>query len=168
VEELYDFVIVDGPPSMSVVALSALRAVSEVLIPVECAVYSVAGIGRLSAMIEDVRRYCDQDDLHILRIVLTRVPPQRKGTKNPIEEELRRRFGPLLSLIKIPQDIKVEQGLLLSRAVLEFAPGSPAAAAYQELVMEVLAHGQRSKSRRANGGEGVPVRRGRAKRRAAG
>jgi chromosome partitioning protein len=167
VEGEYEFAIIDGPPSMSIIALTALRAASEVLIPAECGIYSVAGIGRLSAMIEDVRRYCDQDDLHILRIVLTKTPPGRNGTVPFIEKELKRAFGALLSPVKIPYDITVERGLIRSRAVLEFDPESPAALAYLKLVKEVLTHGRQSKSN-SRSPERPRAGNGRKKRRAAG
>jgi chromosome partitioning protein len=164
IEELYEFAVIDGPPSMSVVFLSALRAVNEVLIPVDCGIYSVAGIGRLSATIEDVRRYCNQDDLHILRLVLTKVQTTQGTTLEVVERELRRLFGPLLSKVKIPMDAKVEQGLIQNRSVIEFSPTSRAAAAYGELVTEVLAHEQKSIVRGKRAGTGTS----RKKRRAAG
>jgi chromosome partitioning protein len=139
VEDVYEFVLIDCPPSLSLLSINCLRAATDVLVPIE-GVYSVAGLGRLNDTIDLVRKNLDHDPLHVIGLVLTKAMKNPAGTA--LEQHLRETFGDLVYRTVIPYDAKVEEGIAHHRSVLEHAPTSKAAVAFGELIKEVLKHGQ--------------------------
>jgi chromosome partitioning protein len=130
IEESYELVLLDCPPSLSLLSINCLRAVTEVLVPIDSGVYSVAGLGRLNDTIDLVRKNLDHDPLHVLGLVLT------KAMKNAATVDLVYRTV-------VPYDPKVEEGVAHHRSVLEYSPTSKAALAFGELIREVQKHGQK-------------------------
>jgi chromosome partitioning protein len=140
VENRYAFVLVDSAPQLNLVSVNTLAAVREVLVPVDAGLYSVAGLGRLQETAGQVRKYLDNPGLHISGLVVTRAHHNR-ATRD-IEGQLREAFGPLVHRVVIPHSVRVEEAVARHRTVIEFAPKSPPALAYLELVKEILDHGE--------------------------
>lgn len=143
----YDVAIVDAAPQMSLVTVNVLNAVGGLIVPVDAGLYSVAGLSRLREAVEQVRRYLDNPALEVAGLVLTRTHNNR-ATRD-IAEQLRAAFGRLVYRTAIPHSVRVEEAHARHRSVLEFAPSSTPAKAYEALISEVLTDGQQSKSRRA-------------------
>src|SRR4051794_30979894 len=140
VEDDYDLVVIDAAPQLSLVTINILNYVGELLVPVDAGLYSVAGLGRLQETVDQVRRYLDNRRLRISGLVLTRAHNNR-ATKD-IEAQLRAAFGPLVHKAVIPHSVRVEEAHARHRTVLEFAPRSTPALAYDRLITEVLGHGE--------------------------
>jgi len=136
----YDLIVIDAAPQLSLVTVNVLNAVDELVVPVDAGVYSLAGLGRLQETVEQVRRHLDSPGLRIAGLVLTRT--HRDKATRDIEAQLRAAFGPLVYRSTIPHSVRVEEGHARNRTVLEFAPTSAPAKAYQALIKEVLADGQ--------------------------
>ena len=132
----YDLVVVDAAPQLSLVGINVLNAVRELLVPVDAGAFSIAGLGRLQESVEQVRRYLDNHALRIGGLVMTRTHANR-ATKD-ILDQLRGAFGSLVHQTTIPHSVRVEEAHARHRTVLEFAPKSTPALAYQNLVSEVL------------------------------
>jgi chromosome partitioning protein len=141
----YDFAIVDAAPQMSLVSVNVLNAVDGLIVPVDAGLYSVAGLGRLQETVEQVRRYLDNPGLAIVGLVLTRTHNNR-ATRD-IAAQLREAFGPLVYKTAIPHSVRVEEAHARHRTVLEFAPTSAPAKAYEALISEVLNDGQQQQGR---------------------
>jgi chromosome partitioning protein len=120
--------------------INTLAAVSGLVVPCDAGLYSVAGLGRLQETVEQVRKYLDNPTLRIAGLVLTRTHANR-ATKD-IERQLREAFGPLVHAATIPHSVRVEEAHARHRTVLEFAPSSTPAKAYDALTMEVLDDGR--------------------------
>jgi chromosome partitioning protein len=136
IEGLYDLVVVDAAPQLSLVTINVLNAVGELLVPVDAGLFSVAGLGRLQESVDQVRRYLDNHALRIAGLVMTRTHANR-ATRD-IDTQLRAAFGSLVHLATIPHSVKVEEAHARYRTVLEFAPGSAPAIAYGRLLTEIL------------------------------
>lgn len=140
VEALYDVCVIDSPPSLTLVTVNILQAVTDVLVPIDSGIYSVAGLGRLNDTIELLKKNLDHDPLHIIGLVLTKAM-KNAGTAS-LERQLRETFGELVYRTVIPYDPKVEESATHHRTVLEFAPSSKAAVAFNGLIEE-MKHGQK-------------------------
>jgi len=141
VENVYDLVIIDAPPQLSLVSVNILRAVSELIVPVDAGIYSAIGLSRLQENVEKVRRHLAHPELEIIGLVVTRAMPNR-ATKELVAQ-LRATYGSLVYGTVIPYSAKVEEAHARNRTVLEYAPTSPAAAAFEALIKEVMKHGRK-------------------------
>jgi len=152
VEGNYDLVVVDAAPQLNLVTINVLNTVGELIVPVDAGLYSIVGLGRLEETIDQVRRFLDNRELRIAGLVLTRAHRNR-ATKD-LERQLREAYGDLVYRTTIPHSVRVEEAHARHRTVLEFAPKSPPALAYDRLLMEVLKHGQQRDARRADPTDG--------------
>jgi chromosome partitioning protein len=165
VEASYEVCVIDSPPSMSLLSVNILQAVTDVIVPVDTGIYSLAGLVRLNDVIALVRENLDHDPLHIIGLVLTKV--MKNAAAASIERQLREAYGELVYRTAIPYDVKVEESAAHHRSVLEFAPSSKAAVAFNGLIEEVLNHEQRKQPRkRRSGPKSEGNGEGRKKRRA--
>ena len=139
VEGDYDLVVIDAAPQLNLVGINVLNYAAELLVPVDAGLYSVAGLGRLQETVEQVRRHLDNRALRIAGLVLTRAHNNR-ATKD-VEAQLREAFGGLVRRAVVPHSVRVEEAHARHRTVLEFAPRSTPALAYDRLVTEVLENG---------------------------
>jgi len=140
VEADYDFVILDTSPTRSVLTVNVLVFAAEVLIPIEPGLFSLSGLGQLQAAIEDVRRYLGNHRLRIAGLVLTRT--RNDGVSRDVEAQLRATFGDLVCRATVPTSVKVEEAHGRFLSVLDYAPRSTGARAYDALVAEIIEHGR--------------------------
>lgn len=155
VGDRWDFVIVDTAPAFSTILANALVFGSEVIVPIDAAMYAMLGLGQLQTTIEEVREAYGNDALHLAGLLLTRVA--KNNTTRDIEAGLRERFGDLVFRSVVPLSAKVEEGATRGLTVLEHAPKSPPAVAYDLFIDEVISHGKRKEV----GGRGLGVGRAR-------
>jgi chromosome partitioning protein len=136
VEKTYSVCIVDSPPQLSLLTVNILQAVTEVIVPIDPGLFAIAGLGRLGETVDRVRHHLEHPDLAIVGLLLTR------ATKNKItqslEKQLREVYGDLVYRAVIPSAIAVEEAHASYRTIMEWAPASPVAKAYSELVTEVM------------------------------
>jgi chromosome partitioning protein len=140
VEDNYDFIVIDAPPQLNLITINILNFVHDLLVPVDAGLYSIMGLNRLQDTVNQVRHYLDNHRLRIAGLVLTRAH-HNKATRD-IEAQLREAFGSLVHRTVIPHSVRVEEAHARHQTVLEFAPRSAPALAYDRLLMEVLSHGQ--------------------------
>jgi chromosome partitioning protein len=146
----YDLIIVDAPPAMSLVSVNILHAVDQLVVPVDAGMYSVMGLAKLQETVDTIRKRLSHPDLCIVGLVLTRVMKNRPT--RDLEAQLRQTYGPLVYKSVIPFSPQVEVAACHFRTILEYAPKSPVAVAFEALVTEVLGNGRkRASTRRARG-----------------
>lgn len=154
----YDFVVVDTPPTRSLLTINALVAAGEVMIPVEPGLFSLAGLGALQGAIDDVRRYLGNPGLRIAGILLTRT--RNDSVSRDITARLREAFGPVVFTATVPTSVKVEEAHGRFLSVIDYAPRSPGAKAYLALAEEIISNGRTKERARAAAVGVVPADRG--------
>ena len=135
----YDYVLIDGPPSLGFFTVNALVAASEVLIPLQCQVYAYKAIDQLLAIIEQVRKL--HPPLHVGGIVMTMYDVRNSLTLS-VEETARKRFGELVLKTTIPVNVRIAEAPLEGVSVGEYESDSRGAEAYRLLAKEVLERAQ--------------------------
>jgi chromosome partitioning protein len=140
IDAAYDFVVVDTSPTRTPVNVNVLNYATEILVPVDPGLFAVAGLGRLQEAVAEVRRFLDNRELRISGIVLTKT--QSNNVCRVVEARLRETFGPLVCASTIPLSVKVEEAHGRFQAVIDYAPRSVGAKAYDALISEVLEHGR--------------------------
>jgi chromosome partitioning protein len=131
VEDTYDWVVCDTSPARTLITVNVLNWVQAVYVPVDPGVFALAGVGKTQEAIVDV--------------VLMRM--ERDNLSRDVEAQLRETFGPLVLTATIPASVKVGEAHGRFQSVMEWAPRSPAARAFEALITEIAADGQREAKR---------------------
>ncbi len=135
VEQEYDYILIDSPPSLGFYAFNALVAATDALIPLQCHPYAYKMLPSTLRLIELVNK--GNVALKLLSIVLTMYDRRTALTKT-VEESARKRYGPLVAKTVIPTNVSIPEATLDGISVSEYAPASTGARAYQDLVKELF------------------------------
>lgn len=139
----YDYVLIDGPPSLGFFTVNALVAADTVLVPLQAQVYAYKAIDQLLAIIEQVQEI--HPDLKMGGIVLTMYDVRNSLTFS-VEEIARQRFGDLVLETVVPINVRIAEAPLDGVSVGEYDAASKGAGAYRELAQEVLRRGQEERA----------------------
>ncbi|MBI5399733.1 ParA family protein [Candidatus Saganbacteria bacterium] len=134
--EIYDYIIIDCPPSLSLLTVNALTAANEVIVPIQCEYYALEGISQLTQTLELVRESLNPD-LKVRGIVLTMYDP-RTLLSNQVADEARKYFGKKVFNTVIPRNIRLAEAPSFGQPIIFYDPGSKGAEAYENLCREVL------------------------------
>jgi chromosome partitioning protein len=166
VDETYDVVVIDTSPQRTLININVLNYVQEVWCPVEPGIFSLAGIVKLQGAVAEVVRYLDNAELTLSGLVVT----QTRGDNltRDVEAQLRATFGTLVCKTTIPQNVKLGESHANFLPVIEYAPRSPGAKAYEALTREMMSHGKAHRVAGVNDGNASAADGPRTRRRRAG
>ena len=134
----FDTVLIDCPPSLSLLTLNALTAATEVVIPVQAQFYSYIGFASLMETMDLVRRRLNPR-VQLAGVVITQFD-RRTTIHRKSVEELRAELGSRHRIFQtvIPHGIKAQEATMHQQPVLHFDPKSSVAQAYRQLAGEVI------------------------------
>jgi len=133
---LFDYVVIDCPPSLGRLTKLALAASDEVLMPIQCEFFAMEGLTQMIEVIRSVM-LTKQGQLEFAGILLTMYDHELELTKE-VEDQVREFFGEIVFESVIPRDVAVSEAPSHGQSVLDYAPRSRGSRAYVELGMEVL------------------------------
>jgi chromosome partitioning protein len=133
---LYDFVLIDCPPSINMLTVNALTAADGVLIPMQCEYYALEGLSALLNTVEQVRDTVNPD-LEIYGLLRTMVDP-RINLSNEVSEQLVTHFNDKVFRTVVPRNVRLAEAPSFGRPVLFHDRSSRGALAYLALAGEVL------------------------------
>lgn len=136
VADLYDFIIIDNPPSLGLLTINGLVASREVLIPVQCEYYALEGLSQLLNTINLIKEHL-QPDLNILGAVMTMYDSRNK-LSNDVFNELYQYFPAKIFRSVIPRNVRVAEAPSHGRPLRDYAPDSVGANAYKRLAQEII------------------------------
>jgi len=136
VQNDYDIVIVDCPPSLSMLTVNALAAAHGVLIPIQCEYYALEGLSALLDTIEQVRVSINPE-LEIEGLLRT-MYDARNNLSNDVSAQLQEHFGDKLYRTIIPRNVRLAEAPSHGLPVLCYDKGSRGARAYLALAGEYL------------------------------
>lgn len=140
----YDYVIVDTPPSLSVLTINALTACNGgAIIPSAADIYSIQGIAQLKGTTDTVRKYCNPE-LYIRGIVITQFNPRLtlRRDLSTIIEKTAKTVGTKVFRAKIRQNISISEAATKRMSIYDYAPNSHGAEDYNAIVDELLEGGK--------------------------
>ncbi len=136
VSGLYDFILIDCPPSINMLTVNALTAADGVLIPMQCEYYALEGLSALLDTIEQVRDSVNPA-LEVYGILRTMFDP-RMNLSNEVSLQLIEHFDKAVFHTCIPRNIRLAEAPSFGRPVLLHDRSSRGAIAYLALAGEVL------------------------------
>jgi chromosome partitioning protein len=132
----YDYVIIDCPPSLSLLTLNALVAAHSILVPLQCEFYALEGLSHLTKTIERVRKSFNPD-LEIQGIALT-MYDQRNSLTKMVENDVRGHFGDKVYKTVIPRNVRLSEAPSYGLPAIVYDMKSAGAQAYIHLAKEVI------------------------------
>ena len=135
----YQFVIIDCPPSLSLLTVNALFAANSVLVPLQCEFYAMEGLGQLMETIRLVQQELNPQ-LEINGILLTMFDG-RNNLCHQVSDEIRAHFGDKVFHAVIPRNVRLSEAPSYGQPALLYDIASRGAQAYMNLAQEVLAGG---------------------------
>jgi chromosome partitioning protein len=135
-EDGYDLVLIDCPPSLGLLTVNALTAAQEVLIPIQCEYYALEG---LSQLLKNVDLVCSNlnPKLKVGGVVLTMYDGRTKLSKE-VAEQVRDHFGEVAFKTVIPRSVRLSEAPSYGEPIEAFDPMSRGAIAYRHLGREFL------------------------------
>ena len=135
VEDRYDVVIIDSPPSFNILSLMALTAATEVIIPVQAMYLPLKGVAQLRETIELVKEQFNPE-LEIAGVLLTFFDGRRNLDKDVLEA-LEQAFEGKVFKTKISQSTKIAEAPSYGKDVIAYSPSSKGAKQYIALAKEI-------------------------------
>ena len=132
----YDYVLIDCPPSLSLVTINALVAANAVIVPLQCEFLALEGITDLIRNINQIKRKFNPD-LKLQGVVLT-MYDKRNNLTQMVEEDVRNFFGKKVYQTVIPRNVKVSEAPSHGKPVLIYDFKCSGSQAYISLAGEVL------------------------------
>jgi chromosome partitioning protein len=135
-EDQYDYIIIDNPPSLGLLTINAFVASDRLLIPVSTGFFALTGLVQLQESIDMVKQTQLNPDLDIIGVLCTF--SDRTNVSRDVENQLREYFGDSVFKTVIPKNVSLEEAHSNHTHIYEYAPNSAGARAYQALVKEVV------------------------------
>ncbi|MDR2559960.1 MAG: AAA family ATPase [Oscillospiraceae bacterium] len=139
VNTLYDYIIIDTPPSLGLLTINAFTAADEIIIPTTAGKFAVKGISELFNTVKNVKKYCNPH-LKIRGILFTKFDPRTNNSKDMkmLVEKLSEALETPLFNTYIRNRVAVDEAQARSRDILTFSGCEDIAADYNKFIDEYL------------------------------
>jgi len=137
--ELYDYVLIDCPPSLGVLTLNGIAAADAVLIPMQCEYFAMEGLTNLLETVKRIQRKLNPH-LEIGGIFFTMYDPRTRLAHQVVKEVSSYFANKVFSTI-IPRNVRLSEAPSHGLPISKYDPICSGAKAYQSLAREVLNHG---------------------------
>lgn len=142
VEDQYDFIIIDCPPSLGLLTINVLTCARYVILPIQCEYYALEGISQLLRTIELVRQHLNPD-LEIAKVLLTMFDYRTNLSQQVVDEVRRFRFfSQKVSPTVIPRNVRLSEAPSHGKPIISYDAKSKGAEAYTRFAAEVIAFGE--------------------------
>ncbi|MBW1768586.1 MAG: ParA family protein [Deltaproteobacteria bacterium] len=135
-KETYDYIIIDSPPSLSLLTVNAITAADSLLIPLQCESYALEGLGQMLKTFEILKKRFNPD-IKIARILLTMYEAGEEVSRQ-IAEDVRNRFKDMVFKTVIPRNVNLRESASHGKPLLLQDIKSVGARCYLKLAREIL------------------------------
>src|SRR5204862_2293510 len=138
IEDLYDFIIIDCPPSLGILTLNALTAANSLLVPIQCEYYALEGVTELFDTLARIRR--SLNPLLTIEGLLLTMYDERTNLSAAVAADLRDFYGNQVFETVIPRNVRLAEAPSYGKPIVLYDIRSKGAEAYFQLAKEILAH----------------------------
>ena len=136
VEPEFDYIILDCPPSLSLLTINAMTASDHLLIPLQCEFYALEGLSQLLQTVKRIKSYLNPE-LKIAGILLTMFD-KRTNLSYQVAENAEKYFKNLVFKTIVPRNIRLGEAPSFGKPILLYDAKSAGAKSYFELAREIL------------------------------
>lgn len=142
VQDLYDYILVDSPPSLGILTINALVASKYVIIPLKTDFLSMRGVNLLLKTISKVQKRPNRE-LEIFGILPT-IYDQRTTHNKEVLQETQKTFEDKIRIfVPVQKSIRFEESPAGGGSIFDYAPDTPGARAYSKLAEEVMRYAEK-------------------------
>jgi chromosome partitioning protein len=139
-EDDYDYVIIDCPPSLGFLTVNALVASDCLLVPLQCEYFAMEGLGHLLKTMELIKKRLNPT-LYLGGILLT-MYDSRNLLSRRVSEDVRGHFGQLVFRTFIPRNVRLSESPSHGLPIILYDIKSRGAISYMELADEIINNGR--------------------------
>ncbi|KHF27879.1 Sporulation initiation inhibitor protein soj [Anoxybacillus ayderensis] len=139
VKDMYDFIIIDCPPSLGLLTINALTSADTVLIPVQCEYYALEGLSQLLNTIRLVQKHLNSN-LRIEGVLLTMFDA-RTNLGIQVIQEVKKYFREKVYETIIPRNVRLSEAPSHGKPIILYDAKSRGAEVYADFAKEVIANG---------------------------
>ncbi|MDT7833796.1 ParA family protein [Aquabacterium sp. OR-4] len=132
----YDFVLIDCPPSLSLLTLNGLCSAHGVIVPMQCEYFALEGLSDLVNTIKQVHANLNRD-LQIIGLLRVMFDP-RITLQQQVSEQLQQHFGDKVFSTVIPRNVRLAEAPSYGQPGVVFDPSAKGAQAYVEFARELV------------------------------
>jgi chromosome partitioning protein len=136
-KSMFDYILIDCPPSMGLLTLNALVASDRVLIPLQCEYYALEGLSYLLGSIQKIKKNFNKN-LELMGVILTMFD-KRSTLCQMVAEDVKKFLGEKVFKTPIPRNTKVSEAPSHGKPVLIYDVKCLGSKAYMSLAREILA-----------------------------
>ncbi|SMM97933.1 Chromosome (plasmid) partitioning protein ParA [uncultured Candidatus Thioglobus sp.] len=136
INDQYDYIIIDCPPSLNMLTINAFTASNGIIIPMQCEYYALEGLSALMQTITKIQETTNPD-LEITGLVRT-MYDTRNNLSNEVSVQLQQYFSQKVFKTIIPRNVKLAEAPSFGQAVINYARSSKGSISYISLASEVI------------------------------
>ncbi|EGL18213.1 chromosome partitioning protein [Paenibacillus sp. UNC499MF] len=136
VEHMYDYILIDCPPSLGILTINSLTASDSVIIPIQCEYYALEGLSQLLNTVRLVQKHLNTS-LQIEGVLLTMFDA-RTNLGIQVIEEVKKYFQQKVYQTIIPRNVRLSEAPSHGQSIITYDPRSKGAEVYLELAKEVI------------------------------
>jgi chromosome partitioning protein len=132
----YDFIIIDSPPSLSLLTVNALSAAGSLLVPLQCEYFALEGLSKLINTMELIRNTVNGE--LVLEGILLTMYDSRTNLSAEVAAESRRHFPNRVFETTIPRNVRLSEAPSFGQPIILYDMRCPGSTAYFNLAKEVM------------------------------
>jgi chromosome partitioning protein len=136
VEDRFEYIILDCPPSLSLLTINAMTAADSMLIPLQCEFFALEGLGQLLQTVKRIKQHANPK-LKIAGVLLTMFDT-RTNLSHQVAEDAERYFKNLVFKTTIPRNVRLGEAPSFGKPVLLYDATSAGAVSYFNLAREIM------------------------------
>lgn len=134
--EEYPYILIDTPPTLGLITVSALVAATHLLIPIQSSYFALEGTDDLLETVKKVKAR-PNPALELIGVLVT-LHDRRTTLSHDIVQQIRQVFGERVFETQISKSVRLEESPAYKESIFSYAPRSSGAQEYEELCKEVL------------------------------
>ncbi|MGI6085402.1 MAG: ParA family protein [Acetivibrionales bacterium] len=136
VENDFDFIVIDCPPSLGLLTVNSLTAADTILVPIQCEYYALEGLSQLMNTVKIVQKHLNKS-LRVEGVVLTMFDA-RTNLSIQVVEEVKKYFGNKVYRTIIPRNVRLSEAPSYGLPIILYDNRSKGAECYMDLADEVI------------------------------
>ena len=140
---VFDYILLDCPPSLGILMTNALATADAVLIPMQCEYYAMEGLSIILQLIDRMKNFGQNPTLRAEGIIMTMYARTRLADE--VVTQVRQHYSDLVYKTVVPRSVRAGEAPSFGIPLVAYAPNTPVAKAYFDLADEFLARQRRKR-----------------------